>query len=467
MLKVGVLAPARGLEERLTPDVTTGLIFSQIYDSPFRFGREAGDPPRPVLFDRFEREPTASGARYVATLRPRLRLSDGSPLREAELARALNESPMRHVARVHCEQRELIFECKRENLQLDVLLCGLSYAVMIPRGDAWLGTGPYALAECTDELIRLVRNEHCEPLAKIPEVHVRVLPPDGRGRATALEEALSSGEIDLSTVLPRDSVERVRGVRKVFQPGEATALLFFNCERGLMKQARVRSAIASGVDREALAASSYANSLAYVAKGMLPPVLGKLRDTHRFDPERARAELSEAGVAPGAEVALQLVWAPRDYLPRPRKTAAVLIEQLRAIGLSPRVIETADGLDFFHKTSAGEFDMLLGGWIADSHDVADYCESLLDSRRVLRRDQPDAQAGNLARICDPEVDRLVAEYRDTRSKPALRAIQTLVDERRPFLPLMYGPSVLVHAWRVSGVAWRGPALLSFGALELS
>lgn len=467
MLRVGVLSPARGLEQRLTPDVTTGLIFSQIYDSPFRAPSKPGAPPRAVLFDTFERVSQPEGVRYVATLRPGLKLSDGSSVRTAELARALHDTPVRHVARIRTDRDKVIFDCKRANLKLDTLLCGLGYSVMIQRDGAWLGTGPYALAESTERLIRLVRNPHCQTPANIPEVHVHVMPPDKSGRATALEEALSSGEIDISTVLPRDSVERVRGVRKVFQAGEATALLFFNCSRGKTRDPRVRRALAMAVDREALAATCYANPLAYVAKGFLPPKLGRVRDRHEFNPRRARQELRAAGVAPNTSFTVQLVWAPRDYLPRPKKTVETLIEQLRAVDLTPRLIETRDGLDFFDKTSKGDYDMLLSGWIADSHDIVDYCESLLDSRRLLQRDRPDAQAGNMGHFNDEEVDRRVAEFRDTRDERALRAISELVDEKRPFLPLMYGPSVLVHAWRVSGIQWRGPALLDFAPLELS
>ena len=65
------------------------------------------------------------------------------------------------------------------------------------------------------------------------------------------------------------------------------------------------------------------------------------------------------------------------------------------------------------------------------------------------------------------MQRLLDALRQTGDASLQNDIEALVAEECPVVPLMYGPSIAVHAWRVQGFAWGQRPYPSFCDLELA
>jgi ABC-type transport system substrate-binding protein len=300
------------------------------------------------------------------------------------------------------------------------------------------------------DAVRLVRNPFARLACDIDEIAFTVYPPDKDGTPRALLKALDDGEVDFTTMLSRSDVANVKGVRKLFQPSNSTAILYLNSERPRLNDVRVRRAIALGLDRVALAGISYSNALAFTANGLLPPAMGASRDALPFDRAAALRLLSEAGVT-GGRLRLVAVWAPRPYLPNPQPVADAIAQQLGALGFSVDVTTPKGPEEFFD---------VLAGWIADTPDPADFLEVNLRSDRVPAARATSASAVNRGRLRDKTMDDALRRFREQPTPAHRDEVMRLTAELCPLLPLLHGPNVVVHAFGVhevdvsiQGVPW--------------
>jgi len=119
--------------------------------------------------------------------------------------------------------------------------------------------------------------------------------------ANTLQAEMKSGGVDLAVVgnLQPEDFE-VLGQDPSLQvkqfPGANVVYLLFNAEDPVLKDARVRQAIAYSVDREGIVKGILRNQ-ARVAHSILPPESWAYHEgqTYNFDPERAKKILDEAG----------------------------------------------------------------------------------------------------------------------------------------------------------------------------
>jgi cationic peptide transport system substrate-binding protein len=300
------------------------------------------------------------------------------------------------------------------------------------------------LAEATEGLVRLVRNPHHRQPVALDEVELRVHPS-----AEALAAAVEAGEVDFTGSLSRDDVARLREARKVFLPGSSTAVLYFNTEKPFLAAADTRRALALAVDRLEVTRTSYANALAFAATSLLPPMLmGSFRDGLSPNVDRARELLAPRRSELPSRLRLVVVWGPRPYLPQPDAAAAVIARQIGELGVGVEVVATASVDDYNRRVSAGDYDLLLSGWIADTLDPADYLDANLSSELVPALDAPPVNRANRSRWRSRAMDAALARFREQRSEEARAEVLRLVADEVPLLPLMYGPTVVVHSWRV-------------------
>ena len=94
------------------------------------------------------------------------------------------------------------------------------------------------------------------------------------------------------------------------------------------------------------------------------------------------------------------------------------------------------------------YDMALTGWIADSGDPGSFLDALLSPGSIPDRNAPSAMSANMSRWRSDEVVRRLAAYHDDPTPEKCNAVLDLVRDEVPLLPLAYGPSVTVTAWRV-------------------
>ena len=413
--------------------------------------------------------------RYATRLAEDLVFSDGSPVLPEDIAESLQRvAPLRAMTKVNAAGgRRIQFNSLERDAMIEPQLAQIwSVIGKQGRGGQWLGTGPYAIVEehIADEghVLTLERNPHWRPGKRsVPtieriEFHAYALTSDGK--PTALRDALAAGEIDFTMMLPREVAKGLQGVRKVYQPGQSTAFLAFACRRPPLDNPEVRRALAMAIDPWALAQVCHDNPAAFAARGLLPPALAPTRRSlPRYGQQVASEALAQAGSKPKS-LRMLVVWGPRPYLPDPLGVAKVITEQFRALGISVISRQAAGPESFFEAVRQGEYDMILSGYIAETPEPVEFLAALLSSKRIPKQGTPMASTTNLGAYSDPEMDTLIAEARLDPSR--INTVNDHFEEQRPLVPLMYGASVAVHAWRVQDFEMDPRGIPSFSELQL-
>jgi ABC-type oligopeptide transport system substrate-binding subunit len=145
------------------------------------------------------------------------------------------------------------------------------------------------------------------------------------------------------------------------------------------------------------------------------------------------------------------MWGPRPYLPQPKPTVDVLTRQLGEIGIQVEVVSTTDSLDYGRRADAGDYDMVLSGWMADTPDAYDFLAATLHSHSIPVPGRPNASANNMCRYASARMDELLERYRKAGSPEVLDAVMQQLADDIPLCPLFYGPSIVVHSWRLREV----------------
>jgi peptide/nickel transport system substrate-binding protein len=370
------------------------------------------------------------------------------------IAASLNKvEAVREQARIEAAGDRVAFTLRKPNPRFDLALTLNHSAIVLEKDGKQLGTGAFIPAPgSTLEAMRLVRNPHYRARPAIDDIALTIYPSNEDGRPEALIRAVEAGEVDFTTMLSRTDAGEVKGVRKAFQPSNSTASLYFNTERPELRSAEVRRALALAIDRIAVTEVSYSNALAFAATSLLPPMMGTSRDGISADAEKARALFDQSPTPRPSRLRMLTVWAPRPYLPHPRPVAEAIARQLAVLGIQVEIVGPRNSDEFFRATERGDYDMVLGGWIADTPDPADFLESNLHSQHIQ---SPNAGRGvghiNLARYRSGTMDDALQRFRQDPTPENRAAVLQIVAHEVPLLPLMYGPTVVVSAWRIKNV----------------
>jgi ABC-type transport system substrate-binding protein len=465
-LRVGLVARVHTLDPRVARDLVSTMAVHQVFERPFAVPRGEGAAP-PVLFTG----PLVDegGGRKSAAVRPGILFSDGTPLTAAILAASLNKvGDLREQARIEAAGDRVIFTLLKANPRFDLALTVNHAAAVVEKDGRQLGTGPFMPAPGTTlEALRLVRNPHYRVRTAIDEIAFTIYPSNQDGRPEALIQALEKGDVDFTTTLSRGDAGEAKGVRKAFLPSNSTCSLYFNTERPEMRTPDARRALALALDRVKLTEVSYANALAFAATSLLPPMMGTFRDGISQDLPRARALLAQVPDPKPKHLRLFTVWAPRPYLPNPRPVAEAIVRQLQPLGLQVDISTPRNSDEYFRGCERGDYDMVLAGWIADTPDPADFLESNLHSEHIQSPSERGVGHINLARLRNPAMDAALRRYREDPTPENRSAVLQLVNQEMPLLPLMYGPTVVVSAWRVKNVDVSPLGIPRFEAFDLA
>ncbi len=461
VVHVGILTPVRTLDPRQSRETVSTTAASQIYETACKAPK--GDAPtEPLLLEA----PRAEGpTTWTAGVTPGITFSDGTPLTPATAAEALSRvEPVRQQGSVEAKGDRVVFQLKAPNPRFDLTLTLHQCSLILERAGRLLGTGPYISASGSLDDVRLVKNPKYRAPVAIEEVVFDVYPADADGTPTALLKAITDGKVDFTNTLSRTDATAVTGMRKTFQPANSTAILYFNCERPALQDPAVRRGIAAAIDRMGIAATSYQNALAFVATGLLPPLMGAFRDEIQYAPQRAAEELKKAGAT--KELVLATVWAPRPYLPNPQPVAELIATQLKAAGVPVKVVLPPNQDEFYKMCIRGDYDLLLAGWIADTPDPADFLDAVLRSDRVQAQSVAGVPLANRSRFRKPEMDAALRAFREDRSPERRAAVLRMLVEQMPLLPLMYGPMVALSSWKLSSLEVTPLGIPLFGAADL-
>lgn len=464
-LRVGVLTPVNTLNPREAQDFVSQTAVTQIYESPYA-QPAAGRPPEPLLFQERLRQDGPN--EHSAAVRSDVRFSDGTPLTARHVADSLGRvATLREHMEVEARGDRVVFHLQRPNARLDLVLSQRYCAVTLEARGTLFGTGPYMVAPgATPDRTRLVRNPHARRPATIDEIVIQLYPPDADGRPEALLGALEAGEVDFSNVLSREDIMRLKNVRRLTEPGSSTAILYMNTERPGLDDPRVRRAIALSIDRLEIAKLFYATATAFAATNLLPPMLGRGSDGLAPDPSRARTLMAAPDVRKPERLSLLLIFGPRPYLPNPRKVGEYIAAQIDKLGIAVDVVPTATPQEYRAKAQRGDYDLVLAGWVADTLDPVDFLEATLGSESIPVPERKIVVGANLSRWKSRETDEALDRLRQEPREDVRTLLLKRIADEVPLLPLMYGPTIYAHSWKVKNFTAAPLGIPSFAELDL-
>jgi peptide/nickel transport system substrate-binding protein len=219
----------------------------------------------------------------------------------------------------------------------------------------------------------------------------------------------------------------------------------FNLRDQILKDVRVRKAIAYAIDRQALIHYLWRDS-ARPAATVLPPeswAYDANVKQYPHDPERARQLLDAAGHSATNGVRFHLTMKTSTE-ESSRAMAAVFQQQLREVGIALD-IRSFEAATFFSDVTHGEFQVYSLRWLGANEDP-DIFEYAFDSARII------PNGANRQFYHNPRVDQLIAkagsETDQNVRKQDYARIQEILSDDLPYVDLWYFDNVLVYSKRV-------------------
>jgi ABC-type transport system substrate-binding protein len=450
-LRIGVLAGVGTLDPRELGDTITGLVLGQIFEMAYRVTPSGTIEPH-LFAEPLREERSGAQPAYSAAVREGIVFSDGTPL-TAEIAAAslAKAGALNGRATVSARGGRVHFAMSGPSPRFENVLTQWNCGIVLEKRGTLLGTGPYRFAGATSmhmlrdaREVRLVRNGSYSGTAHADELVFAIYPPDADATPTSLIEAAKSGHIDVTLHLAAQDVIRhgISGFQPMMQPGNSTGFLFLNCEKPMFRDASLRRAVRDAIDPVPVAEINYEkNHFAFLARDIIPLLMSKPTGT---TPTRDR-ELLRKHPAKPARIHMLMPWAPRPYLPKPLASAQEIARQLAAYGIDVQLTQPRNSADVFRMLANGEYDIGLGGWVADNPDPSEFYESLLSSAQVSRNGH---YLTNLARWSDPATDAALADYRSNPSPANRKVISDLIESQAIMVPLIYGASTAIRARKV-------------------
>src|SRR5581483_3260400 len=431
------------------------------------------EPPEPNLFTSPLVAEGSGGRTWMGTLRSGITFSDGTAMTAQIVAKSLNGSPnFSRQATAEASGERILFRLNKPNARFDLVLAA-NYSSIVLEKPGWLaGSGAFMFSSITTapqvqklDRVTLIRNPHYRNKVDLDEIVFIAYPMSATGGRDNLLEAARKGEIDFTYSLTSVDAAALRGspfVPWISNPN-STSFLQLNVTKPALSDVNVRRAISYAIDRRAIAESMYErNPLAYIASSILPPIMGRDQQTFSFDPAKAKQYADAAGSAMPKQLSLLLLWTSRPYMPNPAKAGELIREQLATIGIHVTFTTPKSPAEYFDAIDRGSYELLMGGWIADTVDPADFFEATLASYSIPGIGKDTPTDNNASRWANAGMDALLDKFRAEPADANRAAILKMVIDEAPLVPLIYGQSVAVYSHSV--MRFRASAL---GRCQLS
>src|SRR5579863_6932857 len=244
------------------------------------------------------------------------------------------------------------------------------------------------------------------------------------------------------------ALEHETNLEVLHAPGTVLAYLAFNMRDPILKDPRVRQALAYAIDRAPMI-HYLMHDFARPAYSLLPPESWAYNgDAPHYDhnPERARQLLEQAGYPTVNGVRFHLMMKTSTDQ-NTRLMAAVLQQQLRDVGIVLD-IRTFEFATFFSDVTRGIYQMHSLRWAGGNEDP-DIFEYVFHSSKFSPR------GANRTFYSNPRVDALIDQARgeldQDRRKRLYAEIQQILVVDQPYVELWYQDNVMVYSQRVRNV----------------
>jgi len=309
-----------------------------------------------------------------------------------------------------------------------------------------IGSGPFKFVSAeTDREIVLERNDdYWGEKAKLARVRFAVVPDE---TTEALELRKGSGDIAINSLTPDTVLTLARESNLSVDSAHGTrfAYLGFNLRDPILKDVRVRQAIAYALDRKPMVEYLWRGQ-AELARSVLPTqswAYNGAVPAYEHDPEKAKQLLDAAGYAAVNGVRFHITMKTSTDA-NTRLMVAVMQQQLREVGIALD-IRSFESATFFSDVIHGAFQMYGLRWIGGNEDP-DIFEYAFHSSKF------PPNGANRGFYSNPKLDALIDKARreidpNTR-KPLYAEVQHILAEDLPYIDLWYLDNVLVHTRRV-------------------
>jgi peptide/nickel transport system substrate-binding protein len=298
------------------------------------------------------------------------------------------------------------------------------------------------------------------PGRKIERIRFQVVPDT---ITSALE--LKKGSADLaSNVVTLDMVHTLEAepnLKVESGGGSPVVYVTFNVTDPLLKDARVRQAVACAIDRQAIVNAIWRGQ-ARLANSLLPighwaAATDEELAKYPQDVVRAQRLLEAAGFPAGKDGVRMRLTMKTSTDETTRLMAAVLQQQLRAAGIELE-IRSAEFGTFYADVTKGAFQIYALRWIGSNEDPDIF-------RYAYGSGSFPPKGGNRGRYSNARVDALLAEAsassdRVVRKKDYVE-VQQILAEDLPGIPLWYPNNEVVHTRRIVNVRPRASGNFDF------
>jgi len=445
------------LDPRVGVDAPSARIDNLIFDD--LLSRGDNFEVAPGLAERWE---TPDPLTYIFHLRRGVQFHDGRAFTSRDVKwtfdslltgkiRSTKAAAYRFVDRVDApDDFTVVFHMKEPDAALFWNISGGALGI-VPFGSGSemsvhpIGTGPFRFVSAeTDKEVIIERTlDYWGATARLERVRFAVVPD---ATTEALELRKGSGDVAINSLTPDTvlTLQRDPSLAVEHAPGTEVQYLGFNLRDPILKDVRVRQAIAYALDRKPLIEYLWRGE-AEPARSVLPTQSWAYNGnvpSYEHDPAKARALLDAAGY-PAINGVRFHVTMKTSTTESTRLMVAVMQQQLREVGIALD-IRSFEAATFFADVTHGAFQLYGLRWVGGNEDP--------DIFYVFHSSRFPPVGANRGHYSNSRVDALIDQARreiDPKvRKPLYDEIQRILAEELPYIDLWYLDNVLVHNKRV-------------------
>ncbi|MEO6726618.1 MAG: ABC transporter substrate-binding protein [Blastocatellia bacterium] len=422
--------------------------------------------PVPDLAERFEASPDYK--LFTFHLRPNIKFHNNQKLSALDVKytfdtmmaqgfpSAKKVELSRELASVEVSKDDpltVIFQCKNPCPGLPNMIVPVG---IIPEGTSDqqakkpVGTGPFKFDSFTEdqEVVLASYPDYFAGAPSIERLRIKIIPDN-----STRESELRKGSVDLAINADFDPVT-VEGLRKAeglkveVIDGTNITHLGINLQDSILKDIRIRQALAFAIDRETII-RDILRGQARVANNVLPVTQWAYEPNianYAYNSEKARQLLDEAGkVEKDGQPRMKLTL-KTSTLSISRKIGEAIQSQLGRIGVKLE-LQSLERQKLQQDMNGGEFQLYLNTSVGGNQST-DIFNFMYNSKSI----PPNGQ--NRSRYNNPQIDKLLGESAlatNERRKQIFSEVQKVLANDLPQIYLWYPATIIVRQNRVTNL----------------